>query len=332
MTKRLFTRFLSIALVITILSADLSAYAASDIIETESDIIETESDIIETTTEVMEEFAEETEEPEEIEQKEIIEVQMEDVYYLVSGVETQATAIGMYSLSNDQVSLKNSNETEWIDRLDLTDITEIRDFYDSLVEGSDNDGTADYLINDSDLNGDCNLTVTEITEKVEVELSDAADESTVKSDVEEAVSACANQIIEKYNQYVIAARDAFDRDHPEVFWLSGETAIGNRLEYQYSAPETTDETINAEYTVTLFMVLKGTVNGEVFDIRATDYQSQTAIENGIADEASACEEILRETSSLSDYEKIRYFNAILTKSNEYNTSTDLDDIGDDCRE
>ncbi|MBO5159491.1 MAG: leucine-rich repeat protein [Lachnospiraceae bacterium] len=349
MKRRLFTRFLSIALAITILSSDLSAYAASDVTET--------------TTEVTEESVEETEKIEEIEtgegseqeedtvideteesdetekspehdaeQKEIIEVQMEDVYYLVSEVETSATAIGMYSLSDGQISLKSSNETAWIDRLELTDASDIRSFYDTLVEASDNDGTADYLIDDSYLNGDYNLTVAEITEKVEVELSNAADESVVKSEVEAAVNACANEIVENYNPYIIAARDAFDRDHPEVFWLSGETAIGYSLGYQYSSPKTTDTSVSAEYTVTLLMVLKGTVNGESFDIRATGYQSQSAIEDGIADVNSACEEILNVVSELSDYEKIRYFNDILTKSNEYNTSDDLDDIGNDCRE
>ena len=197
MKRRLFTRFLSIALAITILSSDLSAYAASEVTETTTEITEEsaeeteeieetetgegaeleqtesveESELVEDTASGEDSVTEKTEESEEsaepdTEQKEIIEVQMEDVYYLVSEVETSATAIGMYNLSDGQVSLKSSNETAWIERLDLTDAADIRNFYDSLVEASDNDGTDDYLIDDSYLDGDYNLTVAEITEKV----------------------------------------------------------------------------------------------------------------------------------------------------------------------
>ena len=177
--KHLLIRTLSITLAFTILFSDISAFAASDIVEetavsqaeeiieetntetenndekileSESVLEETESTESEVDVPIVEEIV--TEEPVVEESREIVEVELDDIYYLVPETETAAIAIGMYSLSDGQVSLKNSNEENWIDRLDLTDAAEIRSFYDTLVEASDNDGENDFLIDDAYLCAD----------------------------------------------------------------------------------------------------------------------------------------------------------------------------------
>ena len=252
--KHLLTRILSIALAFTILSSDISAYAASDIAEEpavsqEEEIIEeseelaseeaaTEETIVKELEEesLMEEpVVEETEEEEPVveEPREIVEVELDDIYYLVPETETAATAIGMYSLTDGQVSLKDGNEEKWIDRLDLSDATEIREFYDTLVEASDNDGEEDFLIDDAYLSTDYNLTITEVKKTVEVNLSNAADETVVENEIQAAVSEAAGNVAANYDPYIIAARDAFDRDYPEVFWLSRESAFGYGVSCQY---------------------------------------------------------------------------------------------------
>ena len=242
MKKHLLIRILSITLAFTILFSDISAFAASDIVEepavsqaeeiieetntetenndekileSESVLEETESTESEVDVPIVEEIV--TEEPVVEESREIVEVELDDIYYLVPETETAATAIGMYSLSDGQVSLKDSNEENWIDRLDLTDATEIRAFYDTLVEASDNDGENDFLIDDAYLGSDYNLEITEVKQTIEVNLSNAADESVVKDAVQAAVSEAAGSVAAKYDPYIIAVRDAFDRDHPEVF-------------------------------------------------------------------------------------------------------------------
>ena len=329
MKKHLLTRILSIILAFTILFSDISAFASSDIVE-EPAVSQAEEIIEETNTEtenndeemlesestleadvpIVEEVV--TEEQVVEESQEIIEGKLDDICYFVPETETAATAIGMYSLADGQVSLKDSSGEKWIDRLDLSDAAEIRAFYDTLVEASDNDGENDFLIDDVYLGSDYNLEITEVKQTVEVNLSNAADESVVKDAVQAAVSEAAGSVAAKYDPYIIAARDAFDRDHPEVFWLSGETAIGYSLSYGYLPPEETDTSIEAEYTLTLMMVLRGTVNGEAFDIRATEYQGQEAIKNAIFGVDSACDMILDDVSEFNDYEKKRYFNVVLT--------------------
>ena len=143
------------------------------ILESESVLEETESTESEVDVPIVEEIV--TEEPVVEESREIVEVELDDIYYLVPETETAATAIGMYSLTDGQISLKGGNEEKWIDRLDLSDATEIREFYDTLVEASDNDGEEDFLIDDAYLSTDYNLTITEVKKTVEVNLSNAAD-------------------------------------------------------------------------------------------------------------------------------------------------------------
>ena len=375
MKRHLLTRILSITLVLTILSSDIGAYAASDMtgetagvqtqfeqepleeeqpaeeqIEDEQsedgqlEEIPTEQEELE--TEQPEETPIEEEQPEEVleeeeqsvkeevvtTQNEMLTVELEEVSYLVPEVETSAIAMGMYSLTDGKVSLKSSREINWIDRLDLTDADIIRNFYDLLVEASDNDGENDVLIDDSTWDTECNLTVGEITGTVEVKLSNAADAVLVNKEVGEALGACAEEVFQNYYPYIIAVRDAFDRDHPEVFWLSGETAIGYQVSGRYVTPGTNSKTTQAEYTVTLAMILRDTVERDAFDIRAAEYQSKAEIEEGIALVNSTSKAILDGAASLNNYEKIRYFNKVLTESNEYNTSDDLDNIYHDARE
>ena len=220
--KHLLTRILSCALAFTILFSDISAYAASDMQQGETEFEEQipeevlpaeEAEAVEelSTQEVFEEesILEDEQEPE---PKPAIEVDIEDVYYLVPETETSAMAMSMYALSDGNVSLKDSNEENWIDRLDLTDAAEIRAFYDTLVEASDNDGENDFLIDDAYLGADYNLEIIEVKQTVKVNLSNAADETVVNNEIQAAVSEAAGSVAAKYDPYIIAARDAFDRD------------------------------------------------------------------------------------------------------------------------
>ena len=240
-------------------------------------------------------------------------------YFDLGEVETSAIPMDFFVLSDGNVSLINGTATNWIDRLDLSSDTQkvIRTFYDTLVEASDNDGTNDYLIDDVHFDGTHSIVVAEVTGNLEGTY-------TTQQELEDAVNVAAASVFESYAKYIRAAYDAFDRDHPEVFWLSGSTKSG------YSASGSGDSTNGYTYTVTIEFLIQDI--GASFDIRATGYQSQTAIETAIETVTEKVTALVNAVSTKTVEEQIAYFNEQLTKTNEYNTSADLNAIGHDCRE
>ncbi len=206
---------------------------------------------------------------------------------------------------------------KWIDRLSLTteDEKKIRGFYDALVEASDNDGTDDYLIEDSYfVNAEGN------TIGVDTVSGILTGEYTEEK-AAEAVSQKVSDTLAVYSKYIEAAWAAFDRDHPEVFWLSGSVLTSGSYSYSITGTEVT-------YEINIQFVLKN----DDFDIRAEGYRSEAMIKEVITvfDEKTA--EIVAQSSTKTVKEKIEAFNEYLTVTNEYNTSADLSNIPHDCRE
>lgn len=231
-------------------------------------------------------------------------VEMEPEYF---APETSAPVLSFFGANSSGVSLKESNEVEWIDRIVIPE--EVRAFYDILVEGSDNDGMDDFLIEDN------YYVATEGDGKIVFRvLGDIVD---IRDDAE----------LTAFTDYVyaatVAAFFAFDRDHPEVFWLDGSCLMGRG-----HGTQTVDGGV--QYVAQISFYLKYTQYD--FDLRASDYQNQTTIKNAITARDSRVNEIIAPVSNTSNYEKIRHFNEVLTKTNEYNTSDDLNDILHEGRE
>ena len=133
-------------------------------------------------------------------------------YFDLGEVETSAISFSPFTLTDGKVSLNNGTATEWINRLDLTgDAQVIDEFYDTLVEASDNDGTADFLIRDLYFDGDHTIPVVELTGTLHK--TETYSEENAKAAVNQEIS----KIFSAYAKYIRAAYDAFDRDHPEVF-------------------------------------------------------------------------------------------------------------------
>ncbi len=227
--------------------------------------------------------------------------------------QTSAQPIGFFSLADGIVELNSGNYKDWIDRLDLSEAQVIKDFYNTLVEASDNDGESDYLIDDEYFAEDASgILIDTVTIKITKAQYDSGEYKTLLSDV-----------LDRYGAYAVAAYAAFDRDHPEVFWLSGSCSTS------YSAT-IWGSSAGYEMEVVLSLVTKNTKNA--FDIRSTNYPDQAAIEAAIMQRDSMVNEYLAAVTSKNDYEKLAYFNDVLTKTNEYNTSVDLNNINHDCRE
>ncbi len=194
----------------------------------------------------------------------------------VSSVLNQYQAVD----SSNVVNLKNGTYEKWIDRINIPQYAV--DFYNSMAEAADNDGDKDWLIDDA---------------KGSVEITTI--EGTAKSQ-EDAL----NQIRDRFNNEVVvniqAAFAAFDRDYPEVFWLSGKN----------TQTATWDYFEDGSYTATTYF--------KKSDAWSSEYTSSTQVKAAIVKRNQAVASILSGATG-TDAEKIAYFNSWLTANNAYNT-------------
>ena len=121
--------------------------------------------------------------------------------------------------------------------------------------------------------------------------------------------------------YATAVYGAFDRDHPEVFWLNSSTLYGYDIPYDYDYSGVTGKG-TVTYSVNLYFVLKS----PDFDLRNEGYQSEQSITAAVEAQNTAVQEILSECPNGSTYEKICYLNKTLTERNAYNSAVAQGDM------
>jgi len=198
-----------------------------------------------------------------------------------------------------QVAMKEGNYEKWIDRIEISrEIREqLMDFYRCLEEGADGDGEADVLITD---------------EKDALLLFRCRGR---EKDREQAMKQ-TDALFDAYEPYIGAVYQAFERDHPEVFWLSGTYQV------------VSDSVISSDgsYEMTFSFLLRE----EGFDLRAPAYREADAIYAGIARREKRVQQILKGARGLDKAETLGYLNDVLTNTNEYNTSRDLRQAASDC--
>ena len=208
-----------------------------------------------------------------------------------------ATAVAEFS-----VPLNSGNHQKWIDRVDFSTAKYARDFYDWLVENSDGDGENDALIDGS-------------LESYSVRVIEGATTYDVgaSGSVEDKVRAAVAPIVEANKTesfaYISSAYYAFDRDYPQVFWLSGQISMGSQQSMGY------DSAGNITYTQKITFSLKG----DDYDIRSNEYvngdfdiyEQITAVNNAVNEILSGLD------VDATRYEKVEYFNDWITKNNAY---------------
>ena len=208
------------------------------------------------------------------------EIGTEELQYVWVDLGTIETSVPQWDFfgldENGKATLKEGNYEKWIDRINMDQEAYALNLYNKLVEGADNDGENDILIDDASF----------AAGQIEVVQMPYANEEE------------RSRIAAEAGAYIRAAFDAFDRDHPEVFWLSGQTI----MLYSFGNGK-----------VTFYFVLKS----DEFDIRKDNYQSEAAIKAGIAERESCIANI--GVKGNTPVEKITYFNDWLTKHNQYNT-------------
>ena len=116
--------------------------------------------------------------------------------------------------------------------------------------------------------------------------------------------------------YAQSAFQAFDRDHPEIFWLSGRSKLRMVTVTLRDGTQTYQETY-------IFFVL---ADKDGFTVRDSKYPNQAAIEADILRRDQAVEAILSTVTATAPHEQAAQLNRWLTEHNEYNTSQDLQNI------
>lgn len=206
----------------------------------------------------------------------------------------QSRAIAPFALtSSGAVALRPGNYQRWIDRVDVPDYA--RQFYAVLEEAADNDGYRDFLIDDGYYNG------TAYSEGAFVNVNNTG---TIYVGTETAPSlAAVRDTAYAMNAYAMAALAAFDRDHPEVFWLSGWVSVGF---------------MNQGTKVSCYFVLSTDANGT----RSAAYGTQYDVKRAIWNRDQWVRQILQGVKKgATQEEAIRHFNRYLTTNNEYNTNS-----------
>ena len=184
------------------------------------------------------------------------------------------------------VELKEGNYVNWIDRVDIPDYA--LDFYDRLIEGSDNDGNDDFLITSRD---EEKSTVTVKSFNLP---SDYTSETT-DNYWKEAVA------------YAFAAYASFNRDHPEVFWMSGKMSISAN--------------ITADSSGSVFNVFINLMGGSTEMYLIDEYKTSDSIRTAIATRDECVNNIISAATSSSNtvFDNIKGLHDWLTMNNEYNT-------------
>jgi len=244
-------------------------------------------------------------------------------------LETAAPLISFFSGSG--ISLKDGHHEKWIDRLaDLPDYA--TDFYAWLEENSDADGTADALIDvtmasiySSNSGTYYVYEVVSFEGTAEITYPSIPDKATLEELASAAVSAAVAGKSDEVQPYVTAMFSAFDRDHPEVFWLDGQSKILPATIYSYTRGETSASIL---YQHTVYFVLEG----PTFDIRAESYQDPAALRSAISTLSSNVNAAVTATGTGDRKAKLTALNKYLTEINAYNSSDNLSAIGHDCRE
>ncbi len=213
------------------------------------------------------------------------------------------------SLADGNVDRAQGNFVSWIDRVDLP--PEADAFYAQLKEGADGDGVKDWLIDDSfySLSG----TVSDPKEMSMGDFGLFRQEGATFAGILVTTLTLNRPWTTQEETYLNAvirtAYSAFDRDCPEVFWLTGESNICYILQRQGSS-----------YTYYMFFPVRYESSQTSFDLRDPDYPDEASIRHTIALREQSIETILATVPSGDRYRQLEALNTWLVEHNEYNTA------------
>ena len=240
-------------------------------------------------------------------------------------VDALEAGISSFALGQDgKVLLNYGAYADWIDRLDLTGASYALNFYHWLEENANASGAlADFERNTSIFKSGSETYY--VYKVVTFEEDNVGSILTLPKD--DRLPAAKEMVLERTQQnntsavaHINAVFHAFDRDHPEVFWLSGASNVLNSYFYGY------DSEGKVYYSQSIYFLVKSST----FDIRGTNYRSTLKIKDTITQRDSRVANILAKVSGGARYEKVKQLNRILTTTNSYNSN--VSKAGNDAHE
>ncbi len=276
-----------------------------------------------------------TESPEEA-SVQILTGTIEGMTYELEERQTSALSGGFFALDASGLpTLAAGNFAAWIDRLDAPP-SYATNFYQWLVENADGDGTADALIDPSQgtaFGGGYVHPAASFEIDADIPVANDASQEEILAAAEQVVSEQVDAKLLEAVSYIQTVLQTFDRDHPEVFWVSDSCAV--QMPYQ-SYDITNDGTgWHVSFTQEVYFVLSCTdgESGEVLDVRDAAFRSPSAIYSAISQRDANANAILADIpADATQYDRIVYLNDWLTQNNCYNSSADLNAIDPQCHE
>lgn len=220
------------------------------------------------------------------------------------------------SIQDGAVDLRSGSYERWIDRAVLPEYA--LSFYSLLEEAADNDGVADLFIDDVYFSRASAQTVTDGEGRTSIFNGIAACEF-------KSLSPMTGTEWLYIQKSIRAAFDAFDRDHPEVFWLSGVSTL-------FRVGKLVSAGSGARYEYTIYFMTKTHSGLDSFDVREANYRRGSLIKEDIRKRDRDVQAILSTVSGRDAKEQIAGLNNWLTTHNEYNTRTDLGNAPKDAWE
>ncbi len=223
--------------------------------------------------------------------------------------------------STVEVKLASGSHERWIDRIDKAGHEYIVPFYQSLVEASDGDGTADYLIDDQYLSTKAEVNpMAKVSESSEVGDGVFIPSKDAPSAYFPCILAAKVPVSTGYpdalvQAYVTEAYGAFDRDNPQAFWRNRQFAVTDAV------------TTIGDYRYYGFILTAGVKNDDgstrVWTPRAAEYSSAKSIKDAINLYHTRLDIItdgMTAEDKATEYSKVKYFNQWLVDHNSYNSN------------
>lgn len=249
--------------------------------------------------------------------EEIPPLQEETTFELVKLIKTNTSYAASNSsrLGSAGVPLKEGTHVKFIDRLDLSDAIDSQGenyalkLYDILVQGAKTDGISNHLI---DPHHSGALHVHNPSHNTDYYYLTVATFSG-----RDAMAKAENCYL-----YTRAVFDAFDRDYPAVFWLTGETFMMS----QRTLRTTGELIIEIQLLLCGDQIPNGDGTALKFDMRQSIYTDPSILQAAIKENEKNTQMILSSTTGKNRYEKLRELNRWLTMNNAY-YSGDLNATG-----
>lgn len=129
----------------------------------------------------------------------------------------------------------------------------------------------------------------------------------------EAANAAMHEYFDEASNYLSVVYHAFDRDHPEIFWLNGTSSYGCTGTYSYRYLK---NRVSVDYKISILFYLKT----DSFDIRYQKYQDPANIIKDINYRDNLVDEILANCPQSEPKEQVIYLNRVLIEGNAYNNA------------